>query len=251
MTTFILRDAIQRLPVRDGMFTCGKLMTARTTRTLDLNASLANNSLLRHALMLLVCVAAVLLSVSAQGEGKLPPPSSWQLQPESSYGLLVAMTTDEPFRNPFLEALEEGDSDVEAEAPPARSEPTGSGGLENLRVYLHDVRAPSIGFTTASINYVIHVGNPNSHDIKSPRLTYEAFIADVGMAVGRTVLPDIPAGGHRHYASGFIVSYIDLGRSLIEAIRNRDFSLRIVGNVHSEGQEVDFVTTVEVRREVQ
>gem|GEM_PF-5300460 len=168
-----------------------------------------------------------------------------------------ASTLDESkFHNPFLEALTE---DPEARDPQTgdalqRTEESEAAGttpqdLHNLRVYLHDVRAPSIGLTTASINYVIHVSNPNDRVIKGPVLVYEGFIGDVGISVGRTFIPDIPAQGHRRYQSGFIVSYIDLGRSLVEAIREREFSFRIEGTITSEGQEARFATTFEVRRE--
>lgn len=171
--------------------------------------------------------------------------------------LASAATPEErDFRNPFLEALTEDQEASEAQPGDARqpAEEIESPGptpddLRNLRVYLHDVRAPSIGLTTASINYVIHVSNPNDRVIKGPALVYEGFIGDVGISVGRTFIPDIPAGGHRRYQSGFIVSYIDLGRSLVEAIRNRDFSFRVEGTITSEGQQARFATTLEVRRE--
>jgi len=168
----------------------------------------------------------------------------------------VSAPEERDFRNPFLEALTDDPKVKETESrnPRQPAEETELPGttpddLHNLRVYLHDVRAPSIGLTTASINYVIHVSNPNDRVIKGPVLVYEGFIGDVGISVGRTFIPDIPAQGHRRYQSGFIVSYIDLGRSLVEAIREREFSFRIEGTITSEGQEARFATTFEVRRE--
>lgn len=169
----------------------------------------------------------------------------------------LAFGSDEPdFHNPFLETLNEDEKPDKSEPKVDQSLSTGTKSttitgdeLANLRVYLHDLRAPSIGLTTASIKYVIQVNNPNRRTVKGPALVYEAFIGDVSVAIGRTVVPDIPGGSHRRYESGFIVSYIDLGRSLVEAVRNRDFSLRIDGTVSSEGEHARFATTLQVVRE--
>lgn len=201
----------------------------------------------RVSFLALILIAAILSSHPAPAQTR----TSGENQSEKT-----SATGDADSRNPFLEALaaddtaeeesaKEGETVTEEDEAP-RLDPDD---LHNLRVYLHDVRVPSIGLTTASIKYVINVDNPNNRLIEAPVLVYNAFIGEIEFAVSETYLPDIPAQGHRRYGSGFIVSYIDLGRSLIEAVKNRDFELRIKGTIASQGQEARFMTTLEVRRE--
>lgn len=145
--------------------------------------------------------------------------------------------------DPGAEPSQESKSDDSDPPPITKAE------LDRVRVIPFDLRAPSIGFTTLSFKYVLQVSNPGDRPVKTPVLAYEGFIGDVFIGIGQTYFPDIPAGGHRRYESAFIVSYTDLGHSLVELIRGGEFSLRLEGTLSSEGVESGFATTLQVERE--
>jgi len=115
--------------------------------------------------------------------------------------------------------------------------------LEKLRIMLYDLRNPSLGFTSVTFNFVIQISNPMDYSITSPKLFYDAYINDIHVAVGKTFLPEIPAKDNRKYPASFVLSYIDLGKSLINAIKHGNFTLKLNGKIISKGHEKQFEVT--------
>lgn len=119
--------------------------------------------------------------------------------------------------------------------------------LDNLDVSIYDLRNPSFGISTVTLRVVVSVFNANAYMIDSPRIVYEAYINDIHVGSGKTYLPDIPPDRSRRYDAGFLVSYVDLGASLLESIRQGSFRLRIQGHVSSRGQRQPFQASWENR----
>ena len=115
--------------------------------------------------------------------------------------------------------------------------------LEDIKIMIYDFRNPSLGFTSASFNFVIQISNPLHYQIDSPRLVYEAYINGTHVAVGKTYLPDIPANGNRKYPASFIITYFDLGSSVVSAIKNGDLILNLKGKITSKDKEKKFDIT--------
>jgi LEA14-like dessication related protein len=107
--------------------------------------------------------------------------------------------------------------------------------LDNIVIEIYDVRNPNFGLTSATFNFVISVYNPNKYAIANPKLSYEAYINGIHVAVGKTMLPDIPSNDNRKYSTSFLLSYIDFGKSLINSIRSGDFELNMKGKIESKG----------------
>lgn len=112
--------------------------------------------------------------------------------------------------------------------------------LDRLKISLFDIRSPSLGLTSASVNFVLLFFNQSNVSIENSKINYDAYINGDHVSVGKIFLPIIPPNSRRKYKSSFTISYADVGKSLINSIRRKSFSLVLEGKINSGSSNKKF-----------
>lgn len=103
----------------------------------------------------------------------------------------------------------------------------------NLEVQIYDVSVPRIGLTSADISVKLRFYNPTQFSTPSFRVEYDIYLAD--SYIGHGSIPDtkVPASSSIIQTMTITVSYLDVAKSLIEALIRGDFSVSVKGTVHA------------------
>lgn len=114
------------------------------------------------------------------------------------------------------------------------AEPTNECSLEQLNVSFYDVRKPSFGFSTLSLPFIFSIKNDSPIAISSSRYEYELFINNNFLGSGKTYFPPIETGEVRYVPSSFVVSYKDIGQSLMNLLKTSKAHYTIIGTLSNE-----------------
>lgn len=105
--------------------------------------------------------------------------------------------------------------------------------LQKCDIGLIDVRIVSLGFTSASLELVFSITNPNSISVTFDRADYDLYGSEKYLGHGfisRKV--NIPPSASRTVSSPFEVLYSDVGKVAWDILRGENVSWKITGKAY-------------------
>lgn len=113
--------------------------------------------------------------------------------------------------------------------------------VEALETNIVDVYDPDVGLTSATIPILFEIKNTHSSDdIPTPTLDYNVLVNGVQIASARETIASLGAGDTTQEEFEFTAEYTDLGDSIVSAIQDQSFQIRIEGEIESEDVKTTF-----------
>ncbi|MCF2206892.1 hypothetical protein KI372_00435 [Halobacterium salinarum] len=112
--------------------------------------------------------------------------------------------------------------------------------IDEVDVRFQDIRKPSIGVSSITLPVLIELHNAAQDAIPSPAIEADVFIMDEQVATSETTVTTLDPGEEATTSLDVIIKGEDLSQSLIDAIRSGEFSIRLEGEISSEGASKSF-----------
>lgn len=127
----------------------------------------------------------------------------------------------------------------------AGSEPANLGVLE---MQIVDVRSPRAGFTSATIPVVFEIRNTSDDvAVPGPTVEYRGFVNGTEVAKAREEVASLEPGEKTSQRFQLIVSYDEVGETLVNAIQNGEFTVSLEGELRVDGETRTFEEGYEFR----
>lgn len=112
--------------------------------------------------------------------------------------------------------------------------------VQDVDISVVDVRAPSIGMTSATIEVVLNLRNRADRSVPNPNLSFDIFLSGQEVGSSSTTFQSLEPKEEATKPVGITVEFADLSAAVAGSVESGEFDLLIRGTIESDGSTETF-----------